>query len=496
MAKIKKIYIPVSEFRKSHPIGIVCSTDATYANIANELYIAMERYFDGWITPKHIRNVAIGLTGWLEDYCSNLHLWDVMMKNYCEFFGKQIPFYPETNDEHQRFVNDLRLALWLCVQAERDETIVNPENERLELLTTEIAMNWISKGYFTDEKLNNVDLFDYLYCEEVQTDIMQVKNVLMWIERKCYLGHWFVKEDSTAEEAKEVGMTLDQLKYGNNSVAAFASRTWPVSMLSKDIYADMIRMEMLDDKDEYAHEIASIEYKAMSMCLVQRWDKEHLWIEDFHGDVFLANRDSFQNLTDNNLKKNSNVLSAFVKFRGEWSSIGLSMWYEYKEKAWKDVCEDNLRKYELMHADGQYDYFIRKHRGKRLYFFKDSAEYRDWLINDLGLQPEGLQVPFNQNKLAVFFESNGQMTISELGDIINARDNKYYNREKALANAMAFVMSSEACSPDCLKYMIEKNYLKDARLKSTEGDSHGHILAQENLQFLACCLRRDLDWVR
>ena len=63
-------------------------------------------------------------------------------------------------------------------------------------------------------------------------------------------------------------------------------------------------------------------------------------------------------------------------------------------------------------------------------------------------------------------------------------------------NALAFVMARESCSPACLKYMVEKDYLTDVRLRSTDGEEHGHLLAQENLQFLACCLRRDLDWVR
>ena len=497
MSNRSKIYIPASEMRKWHPEGLVCSTDIAYARVANELYSLLVKRLDDWMKPFQVKNIVMGLVCWLEDRCSGLHMWDVFLKNYREFFGKKIPFYEETTDEEQSFLDEFRLVLWLCAQTEREMTIVNPENVALDMLATVIVTDWISKGYFQGNMPCNEELAGYLYCEEAQTDIMLVKNVLMWIERRCYLGHWFLKNDPNAADAKESCLTTDQLRYGNNSVAAFSARTWPISMLPQDIYADMIRMEMDDEKDEYAKAIAEIEHKKISLCKIERYDERCLWMKDFHGDEFAVLIDSFGQNTPKTIKKNSLVLSAYAKFRGEWSTIGVSAWYPYDDKMWTQICEEDQTRYELMHADGQYDEFIENHNGRRLFFFKDSNEYCDWLKDELHfIMDNNVGLPYMSTPLAVFFEPNGQITISQFGNLIKSPDNKYYDRAMARDNALVFVVSRDSCSPDCLRYLIDKDYISDANLKSTEGEEHGHQLAQSNLQFLACCMRRDLDWIR
>ena len=59
-----------------------------------------------------------------------------------------------------------------------------------------------------------------------------------------------------------------------------------------------------------------------------------------------------------------------------------------------------------------------------------------------------VSIPYMAERLAVFFEPNGQMTVSQFGNLINARGNKYYDKEMARDNALAFVISRASCSPE------------------------------------------------
>ena len=257
----------------------------------------------------------------------------------------------------------------------------------------------------------------------------------------------------------------------------------------------MIRLEMEDEGDEYAQAIADIEYRKPSQCKVERWDDEYIWFRDFRGEEFAVLRDSFGTLKS--LKSDSVVFSAFAKFRGQWCTVGVSAWCPYNEKKWPQMCEEERRMYDLMHAYDQFEELLKMHNGQRLFFFRDSDDYYDWLVSEQGLKmKEGQRLPRMPEHLFAFLEPNGQMTVSRFASLVNAPDNKYYDSALARDNSLAFVISREPCSPDCLRYLIDNNYLRDAHLKSTEGEEHGLMLAQENLQFLACCMRRDLDWVR
>lgn len=71
-------------------------------------------------------------------------------------------------------------------------------------------------------------------------------------------------------------------------------------------------------------------------------------------------------------------------------------------------------------------------------------------------------------------------------------NNPYYDKEYAQEDAIDVVVNAECCSPEMLQYLLDHNMLPDAGIASLRGEEYGRQQVQDNLYFLARCMRRDL----
>lgn len=499
-----KKLITVVDFQNRHPMYLSCSTDQKYTALANRLYGMIADALGFMDDDKAIQQIAISMAQYFEDYVSRTHLFDVFLKRYQQLMPGDIPFADiDEVDDHEVTINrELRFVMWHAVCAERERRILNPCNPAVKKLVDDICLELLEDG--TLESLPpNENLLDFLYSEETQTDAMEVKRVLMWLESGCYLGHWCTNKSRkyTKKDVKELLpiSTPEDISYGDRSLQAFLHMAWPVSVPAQSIYADMIRMEMGDDNDELAKVIEEIEFKEMSIHKVLEYDNGNMTLQNFKKDVFCMQRRNFANLNNKTLKECRFVLSSFIKFDGEWYANGISAWYPLGDREWEDYCEKELPKYEAMHNyKGQYDKFLRKHRGKRLYYFRDMQDMVEWNKKELGIDLQIEQEVLGEfpadDPVMVFFEDNGQTTMSSSCRCIKAKDNPYYDKEYAQDNALTVLTQVAGCSPGCLRYILEKKLLPDAEMSSIKGSKHGRWMAQNNLEFLARCFRRDIEW--
>ena len=90
------------------------------------------------------------------------------------------------------------------------------------------------------------------------------------------------------------------------------------------------------------------------------------------------------------------------------------------------------------------------------------------------------------------FENNGQTTCCMNAKCIKHPDNPYYNKAYAEDNSLIFIGNTMSCTPDMLLYMFERRLLPDAMFNDIRGRKHGRQLMQENIEFMARCMRRDI----
>jgi hypothetical protein len=94
--------------------------------------------------------------------------------------------------------------------------------------------------------------------------------------------------------------------------------------------------------------------------------------------------------------------------------------------------------------------------------------------------------------MACFFENNGQTTCCLNAKCIKHPDNPYFDKSYAEENSLIFIGNTTSCTPDMLLYMFEHRLLPDAMFNDIRGRKHGRQLMQENLEFMARCMRRDI----
>lgn len=479
-----------------HPKGLSCKTDRLYADVAEFIYKRLKAELAGMLDDNAIKRVSISCALFFEDKLSGTHQMDVFMGWHQKKFGTRLPIY-DYIDKYSQFAMEFQLVLWLAIGAERQGLMINPENEGLEAVTLRILAEMSSTGLWKRMEPND-ELADFLFCEETQTDIMEIKFVLIWLQHYSYFGHWYNQvEDSAVEEKVDMmlcGANDPQRTYAIDSIAAYELQTWPCSLKAQEIYAEMIRLEMEDNNDTYAEDIESIEYKDFAIYKIVACDKETITMQDYMGTKFKVQASSFDNFHLDQTAKYPHFIGSFVRFRGAYHTNGMSASTSLPDAEYEKYCMNARRGESQMHMDGQYDKFIEKNKGRRLYFFSDFKHLSNWFEKEHGIafKDDGRKINKDQ-PFMLFFEPNGQFTLSNTLQGVKSEHNPYYDQERAPKDAFS-LLAAPLCSSDCLRYLLENDLLPDAAINHIKGQERGREIVQRNAEFLARCFRRDIRW--
>lgn len=486
--------IAVSEIAKRHPRHLVCQTDRQYAFLAEELREYLEVPLSGW-NQQEAQEICVSLALYFEDIHSGTHQWETFLSLYKKMFGRYLPFF-DTQDEQSKTakVNNLRLVLWLIISGERHETILNPCNVGIEGMAEKLLDIWEGVKKWIEP---NTELADYLFSEETQTDPMEIKNILVWLESKSFLGFGYRNKWGNEDEY-EFGhyykdLKKDQIQYATESYSAFQHRAWPLSLPAQRLYAEMIRIEMEDPEDEFAAAIEQIQSINLGIYRILRLEKERLWISDDDGQELPVDANSFSiPVKQIHLDKQSCMMSTFFSFQGVWYNNGIAVCLDISEESYNSYREQLFRFDE---HEGHFDEFISQFGGKRLFFFADFDAARAWVDGELGLK--GMDrfpnMPIRDDKpIMLFFEQNGLLTISAEAQCVKHPDNPFYNKAYAEYFGLNLLALDRSVSPGLLLYLIEHGLLPDVHLNDIRGYAFGHKLLQENIEFVARCYRRDI----
>ncbi len=478
-----------------HPFVLNCDTDAVYAAFANQIFDLIQNALDFMEEEQHKMNVCVNLALYFEDLQSDTHQFEVFTKLYKQWYGLYVPFHnAEDATSPTAELDALTFVFWLSMVAERDNHMLNPLNDGIRITAKRILDLWnTNKSKIPANEM----LADYLFSEETQKNAIEVRDILVWIESRSFLGRWYtnsrLEDDEYEMNDAFDDATAEELQYGTDCISAFAHQTWPLSLSAQQIYAEMIRMEMDDPEDEIATDVEAIQSAPFSVYRVFKVDNLSFQVKDFKGDVFCIPCKSKERLKL--ARKYSYLVSGLFCYRSQWYLNGMSTWVNSDKEAYRDYCENKKDLYSYHHHYvGQYDEFIERHFGERLYFFKNTREYEQWLEKVLGIPSKGQvpdAIPHNIPFMA-FLEPNGQISMTAEARCVKHPDNIYYDKKKARENALAMVCSAQNSTPDLVLHLIEHNLLPDACFSDIKGEEHGRMLFQENIDFLARCTRRDI----
>ena len=491
--------ITTGDIKKRHPRYLNCETDKQYAELAKDIY---DLLYDelGFMDDVQIKHSCISLSLYFEDLHSNTHLFETFTKLYKEMFGKYVPYYSSKDaDSPQARLDAMKFMLWHAIAAERNGMMLNPTNLGLANMAERLLKLWDERK---DKMQPNEELADYLYSEETQESAYEVKMVLIWLSLNSFLGRWYSNPNPKYDEAglgklfNQTGQgDKDTLEYANECHIVFNIQTWPLSLTPQQIYAEMIRIDMDDPDDEIADSIEKIENKPYEMFQIVGSDNMGIKLKDFLGNTFKVEYGDFVDDVRKLAKKHTHILASFIKLYKRWELNGPSLWINPSQKHAQMYLDELKEHHSWMHDYvGQYDWLINKHHGERLYFFRNAKEYLRWVKDEMGMKDTELISGIENRKepMACFFEYNGQATCCFDAEIIKHPDNPSYDKSYAEENSLKFIASTESCSPDMLLYMLEHNLLPDAMFNDIKGRQHGRQLMQENLEFMARCMRRDI----
>ena len=495
----KKYYsnpITTGDIKKRHPRYLNCETDKQYADLAKDIYDLIHDELN-FMDDLQIKHASISLALYFEDIHSNTHLFETLTKLYKEMFGRYVPFYSSENaDSPQARLDAMKFMLWHAIAAERDGMMLNPTNLGLAKMAERLLKLWDEKK---DRIQPNEELADYLYSEETQENANEVKMVLIWLCLNSFLGRWYSNPDPKDDEAglgKLFGQAdKETLEYANECHIVFKIQTWPLSLTPQQIFAEMIRIDMDDPNDEIADSIEHFENKPYEMFQIVGSDNMGIKLKGFLGETFRVEYSDFVGDARKLTKKHTHILASFIKLGKRWELNGPSLWMNPSQKHFQMYLDELKKHHSWMHDYiGQYDWLIDKHHGERLYFFRNAKEYLKWVKDEMGMKDTEMMSGIENRKepMACFFEYNGQTTCCFDAENIKHPDNPSYDKSYAEENSLTFIGGTESCSPDMLLYMLEHNLLPDAMFNDIKGRQHGRKLMQENLEFMARCMRRDI----
>ena len=485
---------------RRHPWNQSYATDIAYTRLANHIYSLLEEELS-FMGKEAAIQVALGVTLYIEDVLSETHQMEAFMQLYRRMYGYALPFYDSSREtDTTPELDKMRFVLWHCSCAERTGKVLNPMNIGIK----EMAKKMLDVVHSAQSDFGcraNEELADFLYAEETLADPIQVKCVIMWLESESFLGRWHNNrpEDDKyhfAQLAHESQKSM--VRYANMSVGAFAHQAWPLSIPAKCAYAEMLRLDSGDADDPDAKEVEAIEFVDFRVFRLEGVCNGKLLVTDHNGRQYEVEPTSSSIDLRQKAKKCNSLAAALFKYQDQWNVCGANNLLKLPEESLeKSFAKAKKMDHVMNDFVGQYDEFIQAHGGQRAFYVKNNRQYQQWLKEELGMKnvdnlKQGMASYLEGQNYTIFFEDNGQITISQTAAAIQHPDNPYYDVDNGQETAFAMVVNEDICTPGLLEYALRNNLLPDATLSDMRGEEYGWQLMQENIDFMARCFRRDI----
>ena len=242
---------------------------------------------------------------------------------------------------------------------------------------------------------------------------------------------------------------------------------------------------------EEAEKLRNLKYCQQDIFEVTDADSEYAVLKSSKDEEY-----KLKNVYPDVFRKGTYICTALVKYAADdWEINGVL--FNSKKEMYDKMHE---RQAELRYSyEHVYPLYMKRAKGKRLTFFKDTKELKEWLTK---VSPEwdtsevcrhlpsSPHVGFISKKAGIIFAPN-------IIHAIKCSNNPYYRKcdaHKLQEEMMGALISLELMHPELMHYLLENNMLQDGDLSGNHPSELGKLIFTRNIDFIARNHRRHLYW--
>lgn len=487
-----KELITLTYWRQGHPLPMESASDFYYVNLARHLYNTICATEIGRQSTKvWVAETAMNVAYYMEDVISGLGFWRVFVEKHKSLYGKYLPFYAiDESDYYMDEVNlpDLCFLLWMSVQNNKRETLVNPENPYLMDLASALYRQLDKE--FEKAPINDV-LLGYLKSPDTYKTFDKLVLTGMKMMSSTYLFRPFtaLTERLSAYEVDRLlvpGSQKSLREYTIRFIQAFCKCTGPLALKGTEWLSALLEYWGLGEE---SRQVGQLQITPLSYYRLGACDEQQFTLEAYDGKQFVMPRDTFQPVIEQLAGVNKVCLATLVRYGDVWTTAGVVSWYanenlfeQYKsmETERRRINEEAYRK--VLDANGH-----------PMVYFQDWNAFMEWAKQhlDIGEEFKPSREMINGKCLALFANPEEGMTLvpNEARFICDPEYNPCYNAAQARRGSLALLITPGNVSTHMLHYILDNKMLPDAALLSAKDATHGKCLVQENMDFIARFMR-------
>ena len=488
---MKKIF-PI-EWQENHPEAMSSETDFYYAGLANKVLEVLDKSGIENVLPEKsaIRSMAIRLTGWFEDLCSELGFWSVVNTTCRQRYGKILPFY-DTSDYYPGEPNpqDIQLLLWDFIQTLNEGRFINPENSGIEMVAYKIYNIFYEEYEYAPVTKK---LKAYFADPAIGTDYWKTRKAIEYIAYRGYFSFhsemqlfnslFSLEEDEEIESEEQ----LNIFKYTTRICHAFTDRHNLLALTAGEWLAAATGTTFTLDTQRLKNRIYTLgDLNAASLQLIDKED----------GTIFVVEADSFDAnwLQEYGNRKGINASCGIIRFNDKYYQCG-TMVTDFSKMQMKIMLEKQMEESRSNNlAKENRELFLKTSHNEPIIFVKGEKELLDFysqkgelvLPKDFKRQLKEIIDEHAEDGLLAIMSTpdQGYLIITCAIPAIKAPNNPYYDHEYAKLHAHELMLSTNAINYSAVCELMSMGCLPDAALTSSKGYEHGHELLQNNAQFV------------
>lgn len=488
-----KELITLTYWRQGHPLPVESASDFYYVTLARHLYNTICATEMGRQSAKvWVAETAMNVAYYLEDVVSRLGFWRVFVEKHKSLYGKYLPFYTgmDEADYYPDEINlhDLYFLLWMSVQNNKRETLVNPENPYLMDLAATLYRQ-LDKEF--EKAPINDDLLGYLQNPETYKTFDKLVLTGMKMMSSTYVFRPFtaMTERLSAYEVDRLlvpGSQLSLREYTIRFIQTFCKNTGPLALKGTEWLSSLMKYWGLTEDSQ---RLEQLKIMPLAYYRLVASDEQQLTLEAYDGEQFIISRDIFQPVIEQLAGVNKVCLATLVQYDEKWTTAGVVSWYANENlfEQYKSMQTERIRVNEEVYHK------VLEANGHPMVYFEDWNAFMEWAKQhlDVGKDFKPTHEMTNGKCLALFADPTEGMTLvpNEARFICDPGNNPCYNVAQARRGSLTLLITPGSVSTRMLHYILDNKMLPDAAMPSVKDAAHGKCLVQENMDFIARFMR-------
>jgi hypothetical protein len=507
--KFKSSFISTLEFRALHPKGLIADSDVYYATLANKILrkLLSEKIIKQDLSENILRQIALKSVSYLEDTVSQWGLFDGFRKLHAQICGNQMPFYTLNEDYYTDEINieDVQFLVWSTLQENinkmGESRFINPDNPMIMFLSS-VIFDIIDDEYETAPE--NEKIKEILHERDFE-DFISFRQLLEWL---CYNSYLSTNNAKNKVERLKVTIQKENKKdkdytklftylVESNVILYYACT--PLSVKAIDWFRS------ISTNSRMLERIENMSYRPLQRYKIMGSNDSFINLESFCEDktkISLA-RESINSLDVNSIREfpigKEIVQTSLVFFDGMWQVNGASIFMEMTDEIQteEDLKVEEKKRFEenVLYS---YKELLKYNQNKQIAFFKNSYELEKFWLEVYSEAPNVDSLiknnPFNNKYNLVMFLSpkNGAFILPDIADSIKCTGNKLYNSNTNNNEGLSLLTGGFSAPLEFLEFIINNNYIPDAKINSIQSEERGKMLVQDNKWFIVRFFQSEL----